>query len=115
PAELQDGQFTNDALGFGKHTLEVTSDRMKATIAFEAAPGRTPVLTETPTAKEVKAVVVTSFQNQVHIQATYPVKVMVENQDYGESGPNGVDISNLTPGTHEVVLTDAKNRYTMSL
>ncbi len=115
PAELQDGQFTNESLGLGKHTLEVTSGGIKTTIAFEAAQGRAPVLTEAPTAKEVKAVVVTSFQNQVHIQATYPVKVTVENQDYGDLGANGIDIPNLAIGTHEVVLTEGTTRNTISL
>jgi hypothetical protein len=116
PADLQDGQFANEALGLGKHTLEVTSGSVKSTISFESASGRMPVLTEAPTAQEVKAVVVTSYQNQSHIQPTYgPVKVAVENQDYGEVGPAGIDISNLTPGTHEIVLTEGKNRYTMSL
>ncbi len=116
PVELQDGQFVNEALGLGKHTLEVTSGGVKAMIVFEAAQGHTPVLTETPTAKEVKAVVVTSFQNQVHIQATYaPVKVAVDGQDYGDVGANGLDIPNLPVGTHEVVLTDGNTRNTMNL
>lgn len=116
PADLQDGQFANDALGLGKHTLEVTSGGVKATIAFEAAQGRTPVLTEPPTAKELKAVVVTSFQNKVHIQATYaPVKVAVDGQDYGEMGAGGLDIPNLPIGTHEVVLTEGNARNTMNL
>jgi serine/threonine-protein kinase len=116
PVELQDGQFVNEALGLGKHTLEITSGSIKATIVFEAAQGRTPVLSETPTAQEVKAVVVTSFQNQVHIQATYaPVKVAVDGQDYGDVGANGLDIQNLPVGTHEVVLTDGKTRNTMNL
>ena len=115
-AELQDGQFANEALGLGKHTLEITSGSVKTTIGFEAAAGRMPVLTEAPTAKEVKAVVVTSFQNQAHIQATYaPVKVKVDNQDMGEAGPNGIDIPNLAPGTHEVVLTEGNTPHKMSL
>ena len=97
--DLQDGQFANEALGLGKHTLEITSGSSKTNIGFEAAAGRMPVLTETPTAKEVKAVVLTSFQNQAHIQATYaPVKVSVDNQDYGEAGANGIDIPNLPAG-----------------
>jgi serine/threonine-protein kinase len=115
PVELQDGQFANEALGLGKHTLEITSGRINATIAFEAAQGQTPVLTETPTAKEVKAVVVTSFQNQVHIQATYPVKVTVDNQDYGQVGAGGLDIPNLPAGTHEVVLTEGTAHNTINL
>jgi serine/threonine protein kinase len=116
PAELQDGQFNNETLGFGKHTLEITSGGIKATIGFEAAEGRAPILTEPPTAKEVKAVVVTSFQNQVHIQATYaPVKVAVDNEDRGEMGSNGIDIANLALGTHEVALTEGNKRTTLSL
>jgi len=114
--ELQDGQFANETLGLGKHTLEITSGSAKTNIGFEAAAGRMPVLTETPTAKEVKAVVLTSFQNQAHIQATYaPVKVSVDNQDYGEAGANGIDIPNLPPGNHDVVLTEGTTSHKLSL
>ncbi len=115
-AELQDGQFANESLGLGKHTIEITSGSVKTNIGFEAAERRMPVLTETPVAKEVKAVVLTSFQNQAHIQATYaPVKVNVDNQDYGEAGPGGIDIPNLTPGSHEVVLTEGNTAHKLSL
>jgi serine/threonine-protein kinase len=116
PVDLQDGQFANESLGLGKHTIEITSGGSQATITFEAAQGRTPVLTETPTAKEVKVVVVSSFQNQVHIQATYaPVKVSVDNQDYGDMGASGIDIPNLPVGTHEVVLAVGNTRNTINL
>jgi len=114
--ELQDGQFTNESLGLGKHSLEISSGSAKTNIGFEAAQGRMPVLTEAPTAKEVKAVVLTSFQNQAHIQATYsPVKVSVDNQDYGEAGPNGIDIPNLPPGNHEVLLTEGNASHKLTL
>ncbi len=116
PTDLQDGQFANEDLGLGKHTIEITSGSVKTSIGFEAAQGRLPVLTEPPTAKEVKVVVLTSFQNQVHIQASYaPVTVTVDNQDYGEAGPNGIDISNLALGTHDVVLAEGNTTHKISL
>ena len=113
--ELQDSLFTNENLGLGKHTLEISAGSVKTDIEFEAAEGRMPVLTQPPTAKEVKAVVFTSFQNQAHIQATYTAKVTVDSQDYGEAGPNGIDIPNLSPGTHEVVLTEGNTPHKLTL
>src|SRR5260221_8402638 len=116
PGELQDGQFTNEAVAWGKHTIEITSGGVKTSVTFEAASGRAPVLSEPPTAKEAKAVVVTSFGTQARIQATYsPVKVTVDNQDLGEVGPNGLDVPNLTVGNHDVVLTEGNARHTMGL
>ena len=116
PVDLQDGQYANEALGLGKHTLEITSGSVKTNIGFGTGQGRMPVLTETPTAQEVKAVVLTSFQNQAHIQTTYaPVKVSVDNQDYGEAGANGIDIPNLPAGSHEVVLTEGNTAHKLSL
>jgi len=116
PADLQDGQFTSEAIGWGKHTIEITSGGVKTVVVFEATAGRAPVLSAPPTAKEAKAVVVTSFGNQARIQATYsPVKVTVDNQDFGEIGPNGLDVPNLTVANHDVVLTEGKDRHTMSL
>jgi serine/threonine-protein kinase len=115
PADLQDGQFNNDALGWGKHSLEITSGGVKAVINFEAASGRAPVLTEAPTAKEVNVVVVTSFQTQAHVQTTYPlIKLTAENQDY-DVGPAGVDLPGLPVGTHDVVLAAGKERHTTTL
>ena len=115
PVDLQDGQFNNDALGWGRHSLEITSGGVKAVINFEAAPGRAPVLTEAPTAKEVNVVVATSFQTQAHVQTTYSqVKLTAENQEY-EVGPAGVDLPNLPVGTHDVVLAAGKDRHTTTL
>ncbi|PYT25164.1 MAG: hypothetical protein DMG58_24815 [Acidobacteria bacterium] len=116
PADLQDGQFTSDAISWGNQTIEITSAGVKTVVVFEAAAGRAPVLSEPPTAKEAKAVVVTSFGNQARIQATYsPVKVTVDNQDLGEIGPNGLDVPSLSVANHDVVLTEGKDRHTMSL
>jgi len=116
PWDLQDGQFTNETLAWGKHTIEITSGGVKTGVTFEAAPGRAPVLSGSPTAREAKAVVVTSFGTQAHIQPSYsPVKVAVDNQDLGEVGPNGLDVPNLSAGSHDVVLTEGNNRHTMSL
>jgi len=43
------------------------------------------------------------------------VKVTVDNQDYGDAGQNGVDIANLPPGNHEVVLTEGNTSRKLSL
>ena len=116
PAELQEGQFTSDALGWGKHTLEITSGSASAMFHFEAAPSRAPVLTENPTAKELKAIAVTSFGNQARIQASYaPLKVAVDNQDAGEAGPAGLDLPSLPLGSHDLILTDGKEKRPLSL
>jgi len=115
PVDLQEGQFNIESLAWGKHSIEITSGGVRAVINFDAAHGRAPVLTEAPTAKEVKAVVVTSFQTQAHVQTTYsPVKLTVENQDY-DIGPSGVELSNLPVGTHDIVLAEGKDRHTTTL
>ena len=115
--ELKDGEFTIENLGWGKHTLEITSGPAKANIQFEAVRGGLPSITNTPTAKELKAVVVTSFGNQARIQATYaPVKITVaDTQQTGEIGPAGLELNNLSAGSHEVVLEEGKTRHTMNL
>jgi len=116
--DLTEGQFPDQELGWGKHTIEVTSGSAHATVTFDAAAGHPPVLAESPRAKELNAVVVTSFANQAHIQASTsptPVKVTVDNQDAGELGEPGLDLPNLPLGNHELVLNDGKNRHTMTL
>lgn len=115
PADLQDGQFTNEAMGWGPHTLEISAGSAKATIKFEAAPRRAPVLTEAPAVKEMKAVVVTSFGNQAHVQSSYgPVKIAVNGQPAGEAGPSGTDIANLPEGNIEMTLGEGKEKQTVN-
>src|SRR5439155_1020845 len=78
PGELKDGEFILDNLPWGKHTLEITSSPAKAIIHFEAIRGSVPAITDAPSAKELKAVIVSSFRNRARIQATYgPVKINV--------------------------------------
>jgi len=116
--DLTEGQFPDQELGWGKHTIEVTSGSAHATVTFDAAAGHPPMLAESPRAKELNAVVVTSFANQAHIQASTsptPVKVTVDNQDAGELAEPGLDLPNLPLGNHELILTDGKNRHTMTL
>ena len=116
--ELTEGQFPDQELAWGKHTIEVTSGSARATITFEAASGRAPQLAGPPAAKELNAVVVTSFGNQARIQANAspaPVKVTVDNQDAGELGEPGLNLPNLPLGNHELILNDGKIRHTITV
>jgi len=116
--ELTEGQFPDQELAWGKHTIEVSSGGAHATITFDATSGRAPVLAESPKTKELNAVVVTSFGNQVHLQSSpspAPVKVTVDNQDLGVLGETGLDLPNLALGNHEVNLDDGKNRHTITV
>jgi len=113
--DLQEGQFASDGTGWGKHTIEITSGRAKATISFEAAASKQPVVTEAPSAKEMKAVVVTSYGSDAHILTTYgPVKVSVNGQPEQDLGPNGMDSTGLAPGNVELALNDGKQRQTVN-
>ena len=118
PVELTEGQFPDQELAWGKHTIEITSGSARATLTFDAASGHAPVLAENPKAKELNAVVATSLGNQAHLQASpspTPVKVTVDNQDLGELGAGGLDLPALPLGNHEVVLNDGQIRHTMTV
>ena len=118
PVELTESQLPDQELGWGKHNVEVASGSAHATVSFDAASGRAPVLVEPPKAKELNAVVVMSFGSQAHIQTTpspAPVKVTVDNQELGELGESGLDLPNLPLGNHELVLSDGKIRHVMTV
>ena len=113
--DLQEGQFVIESLTPGAHNLKVSGAHGQATLAFDVKPGSAPVLGAV-TAKEVVAVVVSQFGNRARVQSSFgPVSVSLDGQGAGETGPGGLDLNNVAPGSHELALGEGKDRRTMVL
>ena len=78
PAELQEGQFILDNVAPGSHTVKVTGKSGEASFTFDIAEAKPPVITGTPTAKNLNALLVSSFGNQARVVTNAgPLKLAV--------------------------------------
>jgi len=108
PRDLQDGQLV-DTIAPGKHTVKITSRSSEASFAFELIPGGVPVVSGAPVAKDIAALVVSSFGNRARIFSSLAsAKVEVDNQPAGDLRPEGLELNNLAPGPHDLTVTDGK-------
>jgi hypothetical protein len=111
--ELQEGQLVLENVAPGPHVLKVQSRFGEATIQFEAQPGRAPVVTGPVQAKEVIAVLVTNLGSKAKVHASAPAKAALNGQPAGDAGPEGLDLSNLAAGDHELALGEGTNQRKM--
>ena len=57
------------------------------------------------TARELKAVVVSSVGNRARLYCSYgPVPAVLDGKPAGDAGPGGLDLNDLSPGSHELIL-----------
>ena len=111
--ELQEGQFSLDGVPPGKHTLKVTGRDGEATIAFEMTPGSVPAASD-PVTRNLAAVVVASMGSRARIYASFgPAPVEFNGEPVGQLGPGGLELKNITPGTHELTIGAESNRRKM--
>jgi hypothetical protein len=61
PVDLQEGQFVIEKLPPGPHTVKVIGKTGEAAFNFEVVPARSPQITGAVTAKNLSAVIVSSF------------------------------------------------------
>lgn len=103
PRELADGQVILDAVPPGTHTITVKSRSGQATFNIEVAPGRAPSVTAPPVVRDVAALLVSNLGSTARVYSSAaPVRIDVDGQPAGEAGPDGLQVLNLAPGTHEI-------------
>jgi hypothetical protein len=114
--ELQDGQLILEEVAPGTHTLRVASQRSEATIRFETGPGMAPKLAGPVETRELRAVVVSNLGTQAHVHTTFgPVPAAVDGRAIGEAGPDGIEVTDVSPGEHELVLGQGAEERRMVL
>jgi PEGA domain len=115
PADLQEGQFVLDKVSRGPHTVKVTGPNSEASFSFEIADAHMPVVGGPVTARNVVAVLVSSFGKQAHITTNGgPWKLAVNGQPQTDVSPAGTDATGFQPGVNEIVLGEGKDQRNMS-
>jgi hypothetical protein len=114
PADLQEGQFILDNVAPGSHTVKVTAKSGDATFTFDIAEAKPPAVTGTIAARNLIAVLVSSFANQARVVTNSgPLKLAVNGQTEADAGPEGVDLKAFQPGVDELVVGDGKDQRNM--
>lgn len=114
PADLQEGQFILDNVAPGPHTVKVTGKSGDATFTFDIAEAKPPVVTGPVAARNLIAVLVSSFGSQARVATNSgPLKLAVNGQTEEDAGPAGVDLKAFQPGVDELVIGDGKDQRNM--
>jgi hypothetical protein len=114
PADLQEGQFILDKVAPGQHTVKLTGKTGDASFSFEIVEAKPPAVTGAVTARNLIAVLVSSFGSQAHVVTNSgPLKLTVNGQPEGDAGPGGVDLKSFQPGVDELVVGEGKDQRNM--
>ena len=111
---MQEGQFILDQVEPGPHTVKVTSRTGDASFSFEIGEAKPPAITGAVTARNLIAVLVSSFGTQARVVTNSgPMKLALNGQPQDDTGPAGVDLRNFQAGVDELVVGEGQNQRNM--
>ena len=111
--QLQEGQLILDRVPNGAHTMQITGGGGTARFAFELVGGKPPVITGPITSRDVTAVLVSSLGNEASVQTNSPQKITLDAQPQGETTDSGLQLKNVTPGNHDLMIGEGKDAKKM--
>jgi PEGA domain len=105
--DLQDGQLVLDRVQNGKHRIEVIGKTSEASFSFELVSGKKPLIDPSIAVTNLFAVLVASCGNGAQVVSSGgPVKVALNGQPQGETGPDGLELKNVSAGDQELSIDD---------
>jgi hypothetical protein len=107
---LTQGQFMADGVAPGMHTVKVTGEARESSFSFEIAGAQPPSITGPVMARNLIAVLVSSFGNRARVVTNKgPMKLLVNGQQEDDAGPAGVNLSNFHIGVNEMTVGEGKD------
>ncbi len=114
PADLQEGQFVVDKVAPGNHRIKVTGRNGEASLSFEIADARMPVVAGPVTTRNLMAVLISSLGSQGRVvTSSGPMKLALNGQPQGAAGPAGIDLKDFQPGVDEIVVGEGRDQRNM--
>jgi serine/threonine-protein kinase len=114
--DLQDAQWGLDKIPSGDHTLKFDSPSGSFALTLTAAAGAAPVIKTPITTKGVLAVVVSSMGDHVHVYSSdATAKVSLDGQPAVALTDDGVDLSSVTAGAHELTVSHGAEQYKLAI
>jgi tetratricopeptide (TPR) repeat protein len=103
--QLQGGSLDLATIPAGQHTLQVSGGISRAQFQFELAEGAMPKLLSPVQTLNFKGVVIVSVGSTARLYSSVPGEaVTLDGNPAGTTSPEGVELTNLSPGSHEVAL-----------
>jgi PEGA domain len=110
---VQEGQLVLDHVKNGKHSVQIVGPTGETGFSFDLAAGKAPVIHGPIAARDLVTVLVSSFANQATVQTNSPQKISLDSQPQGETGPNGLELKNVTPGNHDLAVGEGPDQKKM--
>jgi tetratricopeptide (TPR) repeat protein len=112
---LEGGQFSLDNLSDGQHALEIGDGTSQAKISVTSPHDSMPVVQGPLEAKNLKVIVVTNGPQQGQVVLSYgPVQASMDGKEMGTISSTPLELPNLLPGTHDLVLGTGKDERKVS-
>jgi tetratricopeptide (TPR) repeat protein len=112
---LEGGQFSLDNLSDGQHALEIGDGTSQAKLSVASPHDSMPVVQGPLEAKNIKVIVVTNGPQYGQVVLSYgPVPASMDGKDMGTIGSAPLELPNLLPGTHDLVLGTGKDEKKVS-
>jgi serine/threonine-protein kinase len=109
------GQFSLDNLSDGQHGLEIAGGTSQAKISVASSHDSMPRIQGPIQTKNLKAIVVSNSTQQGQVVSSYgPLQASVDGREIGTVSSTPLGLSNLTPGTHDLVLGTGKDERKVS-
>ena len=116
PANLQDAQWGVDKLAAGDHTIKFENPTGSFEATISSATATLPVVKTPITAKGILAVIVSSMGDHMHVYASdSATKLSVDAQSPIDIPAEGVDVSSLNAGAHELTISRSGEEYKLSI
>lgn len=105
-AQLQGGETEVPTLSPGQHKLEIQGSGAQASLALDLPSGALPRLTAPIQVQGINAVVIARSNSQAVVYTSAEsVPVTIDGKPAGSSGAAGLELKDLTPGSHELQVT----------
>jgi eukaryotic-like serine/threonine-protein kinase len=116
PGDLEGAQWTLDKIEPGDHKLKFEGPQGSASFSFAAEAGAAPSVKGPITAKGVLAVVVSNLGGRLQVVASDPaVRLSMDGQPPADMSQDGWQLTQVTPGTHELTLTQGSSQYKLDV
>jgi serine/threonine protein kinase len=116
PGDLQGAQWMLDKVAPGEHKLKFDGPQGSASFNFATDAGAAPAVKGPITAKGVLAIVVSNLGARLQVFASdSTVKLSLDGQPPAGMGQDGWQLTQVTPGTHELTLTQGSSQYKLDV
>ena len=115
--DLEGGALSLPNIPAGSHVLRIVARQsgVDATIQFQATPGAMPAVTSAPVTHQLQAVVVSSVAGSARVMSSVAgAAVSVDAKPSGQIGADGLQLTGLSAGVHELTLGEGNNARKMS-